>query len=271
MPISEPRTSHNSARLKDTYRLLRAVFRYSLSLSSLVLLWIIATDVFFVPPGLLPSLSKVITSIWIDWSEFYFDFAISTFYKASIGGIIGITIGFIFALTLGYSNFCRWLFEPYLTIFQSFPREALYPILVIALGVGNSPQIMNAALLSFFPTAIATLHGISDTRRDYIDLAQSWGASRLQEFTSVRLPYAVPALMGALRLALPFALIGAVLAEMLGGSTQRGLGNLIVSAQAGQDSTATYAAILILAAFGMALVALLQAFEYFVLKRFRHE
>jgi NitT/TauT family transport system permease protein len=163
------------------------------------------------------------------------------------------------------------VFEPYLTIFQSFPREALYPIFVIALGVGNLPQITNAALLAFFPMAVTTLHAVSDTRRDYIDLVRSWGATRLEEFAHVRLPYALPHLLGALRISIPFAIIGAVLAEMLGGSTNRGLGNLIVSAQAGQDATATYAAILILAAIGISVIASLQAIEYLALRRFLHE
>lgn len=248
-----------------------AVLRYVLSILTLLLAWWVVTDLLGAPAGLIPPPQAVFASLIAEWSDYYSTFTANTATKAAIGGAIGISAGLVSGLALGYSRSARWLFEPYLTVFQSFPREALYPIFVIALGVGNLPQITNAALLSYFPMAVTTLHAVTDTRRDYIDLVRSWGASRITEFLHVRLPYALPSLLGALRIAVPFAIIGAVLAEMIGGSINRGLGNLVVSAQAGQDFTGTYAAILILAAMGMSVIATLQAFEYLALRRFRHE
>lgn len=247
------------------------VLRYGLSVSVLLAVWAFISYGLNAPTGLLAPPGRVFTSLTSEWSDFYARFAAATFYKAGLGGLIGVSAGLAVALTLGYSTWARTVFAPYLTIFQSFPREALYPIFVIAMGVGNLPQITNAALLSFFPVAVTMLHSLTDTRREYIELIRSWGGSRWQEFIHVRLPNSVPSFLGSLRLAVPFAIIGAVLAEMLGGSTQRGLGNLIVSAQAGQDATSTYAAIIILAVAGVAAVALLELIEYFLLRRFRQE
>ncbi len=244
--------------------------RYSVSLAILYVLWWAAVHIGGAPPGLLPAPERVLHSLVTEWSLYYSDFAYATLSKAVIGGTIGIVGGLIVGLTLGYSQAARAVLEPYLTIFQSFPREALYPIFVVALGVGDRPQITNAALLSFFPVAVTTLNAISDTRKDYVDLVRSWGATRYQEFVYCRLPYIVPTLVGAFKLAVPFALIGAVLAEMLGGGTRSGLGNLIASAQAGQNATSTYCAILILAALGVGLVAAIQAIEYLALRRYRH-
>lgn len=246
------------------------VMRYGASLALLYALWWVAVHIGRAPPGLLPAPERVLHSLVTEWSLYYSDYAFATLSKALAGGAIGIGGGLVVGLALGYSRIARTVLEPYLTIFQSFPREALYPIFVVALGVGDRPQITNAALLSFFPVAVTTLHAITDTRKDYIDLIRSWGASRYEEFVYCRLPYIVPTLIGALKLAAPFALIGAVLAEMLGGGTRSGLGNLIASAQAGQNATSTYCAILILAALGVGLVALIQAIEFLLLKRYRH-
>lgn len=257
-------------RNNNRARPLVVVARYAISLVILYALWWAAVHIWGAPPGLLPPPELVVRSLVTEWGLYYSDFAYTTLSKAITGGTIGILGGLTVGLALGYSRAARAVLEPYLTIFQSFPREALYPIFVVALGVGDRPQITNAALLSFFPVAVTTLHAITDTRKDYVDLIRSWGGNRYQEFVYCRLPYIVPTLIGALKLAAPFALIGAVLAEMLGGGTRPGLGNLIASAQAGQNATSTYCAILILAALGVGLVAAIQAIEYLALRRYRH-
>lgn len=244
--------------------------QFILSVFLLFLLWWAVAASKVVSEGLLPSPFVVFDSLYREFSDFYARYVIATVWKTLQGAFWGIGLGLAVGLVLGYSRWLRIILEPMLTLFQSFPREALYPLLVVAIGVGSLPQIINAALLSFFPIAVTTLNGLLDTRKDYVALVQSWGAKKHEEFLFCRLPYMIPSLVSALRLALPFALIGAVLAEMLGGGTSPGLGNLINSASAGQNARTMYAAIVLLATIGMSMIAALNIFEGLLLKRFRH-
>jgi NitT/TauT family transport system permease protein len=175
-------------------------------------------------------------------------------------------LGFLLGALTAYSRRVRWIVEPYLTVFQSFPREAFFPLLVVWLGFGHFPKIVNAGLLSFFPMAVVTLSGLSDTRDEYIRLLESWNASRLEQFIFCRLPAAVPSLLGGLRVALPLALIGAVLGEFLGGND--GLGYIIISSGSAFRVDRTFAAIVVLAAGGMIIVALVDAIRFLALRRF---
>jgi NitT/TauT family transport system permease protein len=67
-----------------------------------------------------------------------------------VGGASGVACGLGTGLLLAYFNRLRWIAEPYLVIFQSFPREALFPVIVVWLGFGDLPKIVNAALLRSF-------------------------------------------------------------------------------------------------------------------------
>jgi NitT/TauT family transport system permease protein len=239
--------------------------RYIVSFSLLLLVWHCAVVGFRIPPYLLPDPSDVLRTLNSESQSFLLA-ARFTFSNMLVGGAIGIVLGFSLGAITAYSRKVRWIVEPYLTVFQSFPREAFFPLLVVWLGFGHMPKIVNAGLLSFFPMAIVTLSGLSDTRDEYIRLMESWNASRAQQFVFCRLPAAVPSLVGGLRVALPLALIGAVLGEFLGGND--GLGYIIISSGSAFRVDRTFAAIVVLAAGGMIFIALVDAIRFTALRRF---
>lgn len=156
--------------------------------------------------------------------------------------------------------------EPYLGLFQSFPRESLLPLFIVWLGFGSGPKILSSALLAFFPMAAITLSSLSDTRDDYIRLMQTWNASRLQTYLFCRAPAAVPAVVGGLKVCLPLALIGAVLGEFLGGNG--GLGYLIVSSGSAFRTDRVFGAIAVLAAGGVSIVGLVDVLRISLLRPF---
>jgi NitT/TauT family transport system permease protein len=246
-------------------RLVATPLRYVVSFGLLILAWHAAVAGFQIPPYLLPEPRVVLETLQAEWPSFI-QAAQVTFFNMLVGGAAGISLGFLLGALTAYSRKVRWIVEPYLTVFQSFPREAFFPLLVVWLGFGHFPKIVNAGLLSFFPMAVVTLNGLSDTRDDYIRLLESWNASRLEQFIFCRLPAAVPSLLGGLRVALPLALIGAVLGEFLGGND--GLGYIIISSGSAFRVDRTFAAIVVLAAGGMILVALVDAIRFLALRRF---
>lgn len=246
----------------------RTALRYLLSLTLLLFAWETVVLGLDIAPYLLPDPIGVVATLFEDW-RFFAAAAGITFGNMLAGGAIGITAGFLIGLLIAYSRRVRWVTEPYLTIFQSFPREAFFPLLVVWLGFGNTPKIVNAALLSFFPMAVITLNGLLETPTDYMRLMESWKSTRLQQFFHCRLPAAVPELVSALRICLPLALIGAVLGEFLGGSS--GLGYIIVSAGSSFRTDRVFAAIAVLGLGGIFIAAAMDLIRRTVLRRFHYD
>ena len=239
------------------------LLRYGVSLALLALMWAAAVYVLDIPSYLLPEPVAVIKTLFTEWPIFA-DAARLTFGNMAAGATLGISLGVLVGVAAAYSQRLRWLVEPYLGIFQSFPRESLLPLFIVWLGFGSGPKILSSALLSFFPMAVITLNSLSDTRDDYIRLMQTWNASRLQTYLFCRAPAAVPAIVGGLKVCLPLALIGAVIGEFLGGNG--GLGYLIVSSGSAFRTDRAFAAIIVLAGGGLTLVGLVDALRIFLLR-----
>ena len=160
----------------------------------------------------------------------------------------------------------RWIGEPYLIALQSFPREALAPLLVVWFGFGYAPKIIMSSLICFCPMAISSVATFSITPREMVDLLRAQGATRLQIFWYIRIPYAIPSLVAALRVALPLAVIGAVIGEFIGGSS--GLGYVIATESAHANTALVLAAIVLLALLGTSLTGLVSIVTAIAQRRF---
>lgn len=241
------------------------VFRYGISLALLALLWAVAVYALDIPDYLLPKPYVVMETLFTEWPAFA-DAALLTFGNMAAGGAIGISLGLLLGCAAAYSQGLRWIVEPYLSIFQSFPRESLLPLFIVWLGFGAGPKILSSALLSFFPMAAITLNSLRDTRDEYVSLMETWNASRIQIYLFCRVPAAIPALVGGLKVCLPLALIGAVLGEFLGGNG--GLGYLIMSSGSAFRTDRAFAAIILLAAGGLTIIGGIDAFRFLLLRPF---
>lgn len=244
------------------------IARYTVSVLVLIAIWQMLVFVLQMPEYVLPAPWKVIATLVSEYDAYAHD-AGATLINMGVGGLIGITFGVLVGLFIAYSRTLRWLAEPYLVIFQSFPREALIPVIVVWLGFGHGPKIVNAALLSFFPMAVITMTGLLDTRGEYLELVRNWGASKWQEFIHCRLPYAIYPIAGGLKITVPLALIGAVLGEFMGGN--EGLGHVIVSSGANFRLDRSFAALIVLSAIGIISLACVRFIQDVLLDRFKQE
>jgi NitT/TauT family transport system permease protein len=242
--------------------------RYIISIPVLIVAWMAVSWLFSIPEYLLPRPGTVAKTLW-DEHRLFLPAAEFTLRNAVAGAFLGIGLGVVTGLVVAYSKLLRWLAEPYLVIFQSFPRESLFPLFIVWLGFGSVTKIINAALLSFFPTALMTLNGVLDVRDDYVALVRGWGASKFEEFVHCRLPAFVPTLVSAVKVALPLSLIGAVLGEFMG--SNQGLGYLIMSSAWAFRSDRVFGAMVILGLFGITMLAIVQVFQHKFLARFNQE
>ena len=174
-----------------------------------------------------------------------------TLFEILMGFGLGALLGAASAVTMAWFRpLRRWLL-PVVVVSQAIPVFALAPLLVLWLGYGPASKIAMAVLVIYFPVTAAFLDGLRRTEPGWLDLAAVMGASRWSTLTVIRIPAALPALASGLRVAAAVAPIGAVIGEWVGSSA--GLGFLMLQANARLKVDLMFAALLVLAALGLAL------------------
>jgi NitT/TauT family transport system permease protein len=158
--------------------------------------------------------------------------------------VVGIPLGFL----LGRGGLFSRLFEPLFSFGYPVPRIALYPVFLFAFGLGHGSKISMIFLECLYPIAVNTYYGTRAVNQLYVWSGQNMGASPRQLFFKVVVPATAPAIFAGLRIALPIALIIAVLTEMVGAT--EGLGYLISVASASFQRAQVFAMLAVIAIIG---------------------
>lgn len=169
--------------------------------------------------------------------------------------IFSILVGIPIGLAMGGSKWADAILSPYVWTLSSLPRIAIFPIIVLFLGLGDATKYAIVILTAIFPVIINTWAGVKTTEQSLINAARVFGASRSQVYRKVVLPYTLPFVVSGVQLSLSRGLVGVVLAEFLtGASKDGGLGWLIFRSARTFNSSLTYAALVSLAIFALVLV-----------------
>ncbi len=182
-------------------------------------------------------------------SGLYWEHLGITVLQMVIGFMIGASLGFALGVVISEFGRLGRLMFPYLVAIQSLPKVAVAPLIILWFGFGIESKIVVVALITFFPVLINTLSGLSIVDAARIDLMRIMLASRWQTFAYVRLPSAAPTIFAGLNVAVVLALTGAIVAEFVG--AQRGLGVLVLQAQANLDTAAMFVILIFLAMIGL--------------------
>jgi NitT/TauT family transport system permease protein len=174
---------------------------------------------------------------------------------ASAGILIGygfaVGIGIVLAVLITYSRTLHSLISPALVVFQSAPKDALAPILLIWFGFGSLSVIVMVALLSVFPIVIQTSVGFELVDPELHELARSLRASTLRRFVKVDFPSGLPSCFAGLKVAMTLAVVGAIVGELV--STTKGLGYIIESATVQGTVALSLASLVVLSLLGLVL------------------
>lgn len=192
----------------------------------------------------------------------------ATMLVATSGFVLGIAIGVGLGVLFGVNRIVARVLDPYLTGLYTLPRVALVPLFILWFGLGFEMKTIFTALLVFFPIFMNTLAGIRDVDDDLIDVIRVMGASRRDTILKVLVPSALAWVFAGLRISVPFALIGAVLAEMF--SSSEGLGYIISNTANQFDTAGLFAALVVTTILGLALDWLVGIVERRVL-RWQHK
>ncbi|MEV7007322.1 ABC transporter permease [Streptosporangium sp. NPDC051022] len=174
-----------------------------------------------------------------------------TLIETAVGFAAGASLGILVGLLFGVSPLVARVLDPFLTALNSIPRVALIPLFILWFGIGFETKVIFAATLVFFPVFMNTFAGARDVDRDLIDVIRVMGASRVDAVRRVLVPSALVWVFAGLRMSVPFALIGAVIAEMF--TSDEGLGYLIAITANQYDTAGSFASLLVTTMLGLAL------------------
>jgi len=175
----------------------------------------------------------------------------ATLYATAMGFIIGSIGGAILGVWLGVSPFASRLLNPYLNALNALPKVALAPLFVLWFGLGIESKIALAAVLVLFLVFLNTFAGVREVDQDLIDGARLMRATRTQVIVKVIIPSAMSWVFAGLKIAMPYALIGAVLGEMI--AANRGLGYLVQFSGSQFDTAGVFAVLFVIALLAVAL------------------
>ena len=205
-----------------------------------------------IPGFILPPPSQVAQALYRGFaSGLYVQHLGYTLLETLLGFIAGSLLGFFLGTAVAMNRYVEFFLYPYIVMFQSLPKVALAPLIVVWFGLGLTSKVLNAALVAFFPLLVNTMVGLKSADEDRVNLMRSLAASDHQIFWMLRLPNALPFVMAGLDVAMIFALIGAIVAEFVG--AQRGLGMLIQSMNFNMDVSGQFSILLVLSVVGLVL------------------
>lgn len=209
--------------------------------------WEAVIHLFEVPVYLMPPPSSIIREA-IARYDFLFGHAVATGWAIILGFAWAVLIGVPVATLMVYSDgFARAIY-PVLITAQVLPKVALAPLFIVWFGFGLLPKVVMTFLIAFFPIVIDTLSGLGAVRPESLMLLRSMGGSRWQSFWKVRLPTALPHMFAGFKIAMTFAVVGAIVAEFV--ASDAGLGYVLVEARANLDMVLVFAAIFWLIVMG---------------------
>ena len=189
----------------------------------------------------------------------YVEHAWITVTEALLGFCIAAVAGIALGTLIAQFRLVERTLYPYVVAFQTLPKIAVAPLLVVWLGFGLSSKIVIAALVAFFPVLVNVIVGLKTIDQSKLELMRSLRASRWQIFRLVTFPNALPFVFAGLDIAIVFSVLGAIVGEFVG--AQRGLGNLILQFNVTLDIAGMFAVLLLLAVLGVALHLVMQAIQ----------
>ena len=229
-----------------------------------LVLWEALTRAMNVRAFILPPPTAIGTALAENWSGGQWSLAPSVFatLQEAIGGlVIGTVIGSVVGFAVARWGTARDSVLPIAIAANAIPIIAIAPIFNNWFGVLNPlSKMMIAALLVFFPVMINVTRGLSQVHPSALELMRSYAASETTIFTKLRLPNALPYFFTALKIATTLALIGAVVGEYFGGTTQV-IGRVVVQSASGLRFDVTWAAILLVAIAGVTMYVAVVALE----------
>jgi len=223
-----------------------------LFIAALLAAWEGAVTYFQTPAYIVPAPSSIAYAMYNGIaSNLYVGHLWATIAETLLGFATGCALAFALGTVVALSRSVEYYLYPIIIMFQAMPKVALVPLILVWFGLGLTSKVVSAALVAFFPLMVNTIVGLRSADEDRVNLMRSLSASRWQIFRMLQLPNALPYIFAGLEIAMIFALIGAIVAELI--SSERGLGMLMQSMSFSMDVAGQFSILFILSVLGLIL------------------
>jgi NitT/TauT family transport system permease protein len=208
-------------------------------------------------------------AVWkvlVEWSTTpsFWDDLFVTLWETALGFAIGAVAGTLVAFVLAETRRARAFFTPYINALYGVPKSALAPLFIVWFGVGLTPKVVLSASLVFFLVFYNTLTGLLSVDRGLLNVVKLGGASRLQVWTTLKIPATFPYWVTGAKVALPISLIGAIIGEFI--SSNQGMGYRILQAGNTFATAQVFAVLIVLSIVSLVMISALTRMENYFLR-----
>jgi ABC-type nitrate/sulfonate/bicarbonate transport system permease component len=228
-----------------------------------LLVWQIASDRKLISDLFFPAPLFILKTLWrMTISGEMFENLGASVGRLSLGVLAGLIPGVILGLAMGWSRKIRIALDPFIAILNPIPKLAIFPLIMIVLGLGESSKIFVVALSTFFPMLINSVAGVRQLNPVYFEVAKNYGANRFKTFTRVVFPGSLPLILAGFRISFSLALVMTIAVELL--TANKGLGVLIWFSWQTLRTEELYATLVVISILGYLINYLLIKISYWL-------
>lgn len=217
----------------------------------IILLWWFISYTQIVPDFMLPSPQDVALAFFIDF-KLISQHLLVTIFEAITGLLLSVIFSFVLAILMDRYNIFYKAIYPLLVISQTIPIIAIAPIIVLWFGFGIIPKIILIFSTCFFPMTISIFTGFNNVDKDMLKLIQSMDKKYIKTLCFVKIPLSLKNFFSGLKISSTYAIVGAVVAEWLGG--EKGIGVYMIRAKKAYAFDKMFASIIIVSITSLLLV-----------------
>jgi len=247
MPREAPRSAEALAAAAARRRRLERALPW-LVIAAMFLLWEAAVRGFGIEPFILPAPSVIAESMATWWRPLLAN-AWATLLTTVAGFLLAVAFGLLLGIAIGSSVLVYRGLYPLLIGFNSVPKVAVVPVLVIWFGAGFWPAVLTAFLISFFPIVVNVATGIATVEPELRDVLRALGARERDIIAKVGLPRAMPYFFASLKVAITVAFVGSIISETV--AANEGIGHLMLVASSRFDVPLVFAGLIVTGVMGV--------------------
>ena len=214
----------------------------------ILVLWQAICSTFNISDFIFPSPIQIVRSL-VEHGGTIAGHAWKTLWTTMAGFAIGVAVGLSLGVLVGSSRTIYSALYPLLVAFNSVPKSAFVPILVVWFGIGTVPAILTAFLICFFPIVVNVATGLATLEPELEDVLRALGATRYDVLTKVGLPRSLPYFFASLKVAITLAFVGTVVSETV--ASNDGIGYLMMAAGSSMRMPLVFAGLFVIGVMAM--------------------
>jgi NitT/TauT family transport system permease protein len=227
-------------------------------LAAIILAWEAICRGFEISDFIFPAPTAIVQSLF-QYAGPIAGHAMQTFWTTMAGFALGVAVGLVLGVIVGSSRLMYTALYPLMVGFNSIPKSAFVPVLVVWFGIGTVPAILTAFVICFFPITVNMATGLATIEPELEDVLRALGANRMDVLLKVGLPRSLPYFFGSLKVAITLAFVGSVVSETI--AANDGIGYLMMSAASQMRMPLVFAGLTVISVMAMAMYVVFAVLE----------